>query len=55
MISQRIASVRGADRIAVLEDGRLVGLGTHDELLSDCPVYAEIAHAQLPKEVQTHG
>ena len=55
VISQRIASVRGADRIAVLEDGRLVGLGTHDELLADCPVYAEIAHAQLPKEVQTHG
>lgn len=56
VISQRIASVQHADRIAVLEDGRLVGLGTHEELLTGCPVYTEICHSQQPaEEVPNHG
>ena len=39
-----------ADRILVLEDGKAVGLGTHDELLRSCPLYAEICRSQLEKE-----
>lgn len=45
-ISQRTSTLRSADRIAVLDGGRLVGLGTHEELLSSCPVYAEIDASQ---------
>lgn len=55
LISQRMASVRHADRIAVLEDGALVGLGTHEALLESCPVYREICASQMPEEVSTHG
>ncbi len=55
LISQRVASVRHADRIAVLEDGALVGLGTHEELLADCAVYQEICASQLPEEVSDRG
>ena len=45
-VSQRTSTLRSADRIAVLDGGRLVGLGTHEELLSSCPVYAEIDASQ---------
>ena len=45
-ISQRTSSLRSSDRIAVLDEGRLVGLGTHEELLATCPVYAEIDASQ---------
>lgn len=48
--SQRASSVRGADSILVLEDGKLVGLGTHDELMRDSVVYQEIYYSQYPKE-----
>ena len=47
VISQRTASVRHADLIAVMENGRTVGLGTHDELLRTCPVYQEIHASQF--------
>ena len=46
VVSQRIASVRHADKIVVLDDGGMVGLGTHEELLANCPVYREIAASQ---------
>lgn len=46
IVSQRTSSVRYADRILVLDDGRCVGLGTHEELLESCAVYREIDHAQ---------
>ena len=55
IVSQRAASVRYADQILVLDDGRLVGKGTHDELLNSCPVYQEIYYSQFPKEVTAHG
>jgi ATP-binding cassette subfamily B protein len=44
--AQRVSSIRDADQILVLEDGRTVGLGTHDELLVTCPTYAEIVESQ---------
>ena len=55
IVSQRAASVRYADRILVLDDGALVGSGTHDALLESCPVYQEIYYSQFPKEVADHG
>ena len=55
IVSQRAASVRFADRILVLDDGTLVGIGTHDQLLESCPVYQEIYYSQFPKEVADHG
>ena len=51
IVSQRAASVRYADRILVLDDGELVGIGTHDELLKTCTVYQEIYYSQFAKEV----
>ena len=50
IVSQRAASVRYADEILVLDDGELVGKGTHAELLEACPVYQEIYYSQFPKE-----
>ena len=50
LISQRTASLRHADRILVLDDGRQVGLGTHGELLRTCEVYREIYDSQYKKE-----
>ena len=46
LISQRIASVRGADQILVLHNGRLMGLGTHDELVKGCDTYRAICCTQ---------
>lgn len=50
LISQRVAAVRAADQILVLDGGRQVGLGTHEELLADCEVYREICDSQLSGE-----
>ena len=50
LISQRVSSIRHADQILVLDDGRLAGTGTHDELLQSCPVYQEICRSQYKKE-----
>ena len=49
-ISQRVTAVRHADQILVLDGGRQVGLGTHEELLEGCPVYREICESQLTEE-----
>jgi ATP-binding cassette subfamily B protein len=46
VVAQRISTVRDADRIVVLDDGRMVGNGTHEELLETCPTYAEIVDSQ---------
>lgn len=51
IVSQRASSVMCADRILVLEDGRLVGDGTHKALLANCPAYCEIHHSQFSEEV----
>lgn len=52
IVSQRVATVRGADRIAVLDEGRLAGLASHEELIDSCPPYREICLSQLsPQEV----
>ena len=50
IVSQRAAAVQRADRILVLDDGRLVGSGTHADLLARCPVYKEICLSQLSRE-----
>ncbi len=50
IIAQRVATVKEADRIIVLEEGRIVGMGTHKELLSDCKIYHEIVSSQLSEE-----
>ena len=55
IVSQRAASVRYADRILVLDDGEMVGHGTHEELLESCEVYQEIYFSQFPREVKRHG
>ena len=55
IVSQRAASVRYADEILVLEDGALVGKGTHEELLGSCAVYQEIYYSQFPREVTDRG
>ena len=52
IVSQRAASVRYADQILVLDDGELVGIGTHEQLLENCDVYQEIYYSQFPKEVR---
>lgn len=50
IVGQRIASIMDADQIIVLDEGRIVGRGTHRELLQNCEVYQEIAYSQLSKE-----
>lgn len=50
IVGQRIASIMDADQIIVLDDGKIVGKGTHDELMKNCQVYQEIAYSQLSKE-----
>ena len=50
IVSQRAASILYADKIIVLDDGKVVGIGTHTELLESCPVYQEIYYSQFPKE-----
>ena len=47
VVAQRVSTIRDADQILVIEDGRIVGRGTHDELVDTCPTYAEIVASQL--------
>ena len=47
MVAQRVSSIRNADLILVMEDGALIGRGTHEELMLNCSTYAEIAHSQM--------
>lgn len=50
IVAQRIGTIRNADRIIVLDEGKVAGMGTHEELLQSCGVYQEIAYSQLSKE-----
>lgn len=50
IVSQRVSSIKHANKIIVFDDGQIVGLGTHDELLDSCDVYKEICYSQLSKE-----
>lgn len=50
IVAQRVASIRDADQIAVLDKGRVVGLGTHEELMEGCPTYQEIVLSQISAE-----
>ena len=50
LVTQRVATAKNSDQILVLDKGRIVGIGTHRELMQTCPVYQEIASSQLSKE-----
>ena len=50
IVAQRISSIMHADKIIVLDQGKMAGIGTHEELLKNCEVYQEIAHSQLSRE-----
>ena len=50
IVAQRIGTIRNADKIIVLDEGKMVGMGTHRELMQTCPVYQEIARSQLSRE-----
>lgn len=52
IVSQRASSILHADKIAVLDEGKMVGLGTHEELMRTCPVYREIYYSQYEQEVK---
>jgi len=54
-VAQRIGTIRDADKIIVLDEGRMAGMGTHDELMKSCAVYQEIAYSQLSKEELSNG
>jgi ATP-binding cassette subfamily B protein len=49
-VAQRIGTIRDADKIIVLDEGRIAGMGRHDELMKNCEVYRQIALSQLSKE-----
>lgn len=55
IVAQRIGTIMDADKIIVLHEGEVAGIGSHDELLEDCAEYREIAESQLPKEEIRHG
>ena len=55
IVAQRISTIKDADQILVLDHGRIVGKGTHTELLKNCPEYLEIAQSQLSKEEIENG
>ena len=50
IVAQRISTIRNADKIIVLDNGEITGIGTHDELMKTCKVYQEIAYSQLSEE-----
>lgn len=55
IVSQRASSIQFADQIIVLDDGEMVGIGTHQELLDGCEVYKEIYYSQFPKDEEAAG
>ncbi len=55
IVAQRISSIRNADHILVLEDGEMIGYGTHDDLMKCCEVYREISHSQMGEGDDIHA
>ena len=55
IVAQRIATALLADRIVVMERGRIVGTGTHEQLIENCPIYQDIYHSQIDAQVETEG
>jgi len=55
IVAQRIGTIRDADRIIVLDEGEIAGIGKHDDLMQTCPVYQEIAYSQLSEEELTRS
>ena len=49
-MAQRVATIMDADRIIVLEDGKIAGMGTHRELMQNCVIYREIVYSQISEE-----
>jgi ATP-binding cassette subfamily B protein len=47
IVAQRVSTIMNADQIVVLDDGEIVGIGRHEELLATCPTYTEIVESQL--------
>src|SRR5207245_6099495 len=54
IVAQRVSTISQADAILVLEDGQLIGRGTHAELLEDCPTYAEIVQSQIGEQERSN-
>jgi ATP-binding cassette subfamily B protein len=50
IVAQRVSTIATADQILVLEDGKQLGLGTHEQLLATCPTYAEIVASQRTEQ-----
>ena len=50
IVAQRVSTIMNAEQIVVLDEGKIVGIGTHQELMKTCPTYQEIAQSQLSKE-----
>ena len=50
IVAQRVSTIRNADQILVLDDGRIIDIGTHEELLESCPTYLEIVESQFKAE-----
>lgn len=55
IVAQRIGTILRANKIVVIEQGKIVGVGTHQELINNCPVYQEMAYSQLSKEELDHA
>ena len=55
IVSQRAASIREADQILVLDEGRIAGIGSHETLLKENSVYQEIYYSQFPREEEDHA
>lgn len=55
IVAQRIGTIRNADKIIVLDDGKIAGIGTHETLMMDCKTYQEIAYSQLSEEELKHA